>query len=195
MRCWGRNDFGQSSPAPRLKNVLSVATGARHTCAILKNSQLACWGGAGYGQLKAPSLSARKLWASRWGNVAQSRKGKFVCWGTFKDGYPTSSPCDKLKGHDHRITDLTFPDQHGQEVHFFSSSERRIYSYGRVPYNSAPPERQQMLTTGWLQPLGLLWDPEAVALFKEAIPVPRKSDALLLPGWLLHPMTWHCGLP
>jgi alpha-tubulin suppressor-like RCC1 family protein len=67
VRCWGEGDFGQLgrgdtkavtdplSPEAKDVNVGSsvaqIATGAHHTCALLTNGHVRCWGQGGYGQL------------------------------------------------------------------------------------------------------------------------------------------------
>ncbi len=66
VRCWGLNDSGQigngmveSQDAPRiaptavtgLSNVTQVAAGGSHTCALLMDGTVRCWGWAGVGQL------------------------------------------------------------------------------------------------------------------------------------------------
>lgn len=71
VRCWGDNYFGSigdgtrehrsyatavlTSPDTELTNVLSLATGAWHTCAALMNGTVYCWGYNRYGQLGYPT--------------------------------------------------------------------------------------------------------------------------------------------
>ncbi len=74
MVCWGRNDYGQlgrrtprwtyipqaitvDSGAP-LDGVVSLATGARHACAVRADHTVWCWGDDSGGQrgLGAPSV-------------------------------------------------------------------------------------------------------------------------------------------
>ena len=62
--CWGQNIGGilgdgtvtgrlepTHIPLPVNKTVIDVASGGRHTCAMLKNEQMKCWGENYYGQL------------------------------------------------------------------------------------------------------------------------------------------------
>jgi len=71
LSCWGRNNEGQlgyatmglfsdvpMSTMPLPSRVLKVATGAQHTCAILDNRRIACWGNNSLGQLGTGDLNA-----------------------------------------------------------------------------------------------------------------------------------------
>jgi alpha-tubulin suppressor-like RCC1 family protein len=63
VSCWGSNDSGQIgdgtiggtrlSPVavPNLNNVVAIAAGEAHTCALLANGTAKCWGANGNGQL------------------------------------------------------------------------------------------------------------------------------------------------
>ncbi len=64
MLCWGHNYYGQlgdgsvttrlsppTSPVPLPPGVTAVATGERHTCALLADRTVRCWGDNGYGEL------------------------------------------------------------------------------------------------------------------------------------------------
>ena len=64
MRCWGHNIFGQlgdpasvptGSAVPvtvsGINGARAITTGAFHTCAVLQDGTLRCWGHNGQGQL------------------------------------------------------------------------------------------------------------------------------------------------
>ena len=53
LACWGRNDYGQSTPADG--TFTQVATGYDHTCGLKTDGTLACWGGNDYGQSTPPA--------------------------------------------------------------------------------------------------------------------------------------------
>jgi alpha-tubulin suppressor-like RCC1 family protein len=115
LKCWGWDDYGQlgdggtntdtnapSSTAIDLdtgRTAVAVSAGAYHTCAILDNGDLKCWGWDDYGQLgdggtntdtNAPSSTAIDLGTGRTA-VAMSTgethtcaildNGKAKCWG------------------------------------------------------------------------------------------------------------------
>lgn len=80
VSCWGRKDFGQlgdgaatevgtgtyvstPQPVPGLSGVLEIETGGYHTCAVLADRTLKCWGDNGYGQLgvASPVISSTPL--------------------------------------------------------------------------------------------------------------------------------------
>lgn len=66
-RCWGSNDFGQLGTgnfSPQLipmpvvddigrtqENITAISAGAIHTCAVIDNSQVKCWGDNTFGEL------------------------------------------------------------------------------------------------------------------------------------------------
>ncbi|MGA0081764.1 MAG: RCC1 domain-containing protein, partial [Ilumatobacteraceae bacterium] len=79
LKCWGRNSFGQlgyndtttrGDNANEMGNSLpeisfaagrtptAVVAGAQHTCALLDNAQMVCWGSNDYGQLGQGSMTA-----------------------------------------------------------------------------------------------------------------------------------------
>jgi alpha-tubulin suppressor-like RCC1 family protein len=65
VKCWGDNGSGQISVSyihtsqvstvaldvPDLKNAVAIAAGENHTCALLSNGTVKCWGGNNKGQL------------------------------------------------------------------------------------------------------------------------------------------------
>lgn len=71
VMCWGRNDFGQlgrnststssGTPAPVFgldANILSLATGANHTCVVDVRGRVFCWGINNQGQCALPLTTA-----------------------------------------------------------------------------------------------------------------------------------------
>jgi len=60
--CWGYNEFGQANPkisetliySPSLaydgKDAIAIVCGYTHTCALLKNQTVYCWGSNKYGE-------------------------------------------------------------------------------------------------------------------------------------------------
>ena len=71
MKCWGDNTYGQlgygdtiSTKTPpskyiEIESVKSISTGNNHTCAILEDDRLKCWGDNRYGQLGYGDTSER----------------------------------------------------------------------------------------------------------------------------------------
>ena len=115
LKCWGRDNYGQlgdggsntntnapSSTAIDLgtgRTAVSVSTGTYHTCAILDNGELMCWGKGQYGQLgdggsnsnlNAPSSTAIDLGTGRTAIAVSAGdshtcaildNGDLKCWG------------------------------------------------------------------------------------------------------------------
>ncbi len=89
IKCWGENNFGQlgigtsvtmgdnagemgdALPAISLgtgRTATEVAVGYEHTCALLDNTEVKCWGGNGSGQLGLGDLSSRGGIATQMGD-------------------------------------------------------------------------------------------------------------------------------
>jgi len=112
VRCWGDNHYGQlginSVEPPSRKNppnvrdlahVVQLAAGGNHTCALLDDGNLHCWGNNDRGQLGTgntgfkPSPTrvqgledAVELVAGLQHTCAVRRGGEVVCWGSNLDG-------------------------------------------------------------------------------------------------------------
>ncbi|HYI02318.1 RTX toxin [Hyalangium sp.] len=87
VRCWGRNLEGQlgygrsddigDNEIPLTTNlnfngatVRQLAAGANHTCALLTNGAVRCWGQNNYGQLGIPELYTTAVSFNNWGDIA-----------------------------------------------------------------------------------------------------------------------------
>ncbi len=87
VRCWGRNSEGQlgygrsddigDNETPLATNlnfngatVRQLAAGANHTCALLTNGAVRCWGMNNYGQLGIPQLYTSSISYNNWGDIA-----------------------------------------------------------------------------------------------------------------------------
>jgi alpha-tubulin suppressor-like RCC1 family protein len=121
VQCWGRNARGQvgdgtvNTPITQphrvsgLSGVALVAGGGYHTCGLLQNSTVDCWGQSDYGQIGATGLafsstpvavnglgSVTLLATGGWHSCAASSDGTMRCWGRndlgeLGDGTTTSS--------------------------------------------------------------------------------------------------------
>jgi len=109
LKCWGNNLEGQLGQGlfpyleatkpisvPGLTNVESVAAGASHTCALLQDGSVQCWGNNTSGQLGNPNVSdamsfkpidvslsekAIQIVATEYSSCALLESGKVQCWG------------------------------------------------------------------------------------------------------------------
>jgi Regulator of chromosome condensation (RCC1) repeat len=71
LRCWGGNTYGQGATARRGPNRSvavavpieagrrAVAAGMTHTCALLDDTTIRCWGGNAFGQLGDGTMTDR----------------------------------------------------------------------------------------------------------------------------------------
>ena len=111
-RCWGWNvngalgdgNLGVDSPVPvpvvGLTDAVAITGGEAHTCAVLADTTVSCWGANGYGQLgngtftttppygsdtaaPVPGLSGvTAITAGLWHTCALQAAGTVQCWGT-----------------------------------------------------------------------------------------------------------------
>ena len=107
VQCFGYNMFGQlgngeikmDNPLPQdviglSSGIASVALGEQHTCALLENGTVKCWGGNSYGQLGDGTTVLRTspvdvvgltdvvaLSAGAFYTCAKTRAGEMKCWG------------------------------------------------------------------------------------------------------------------
>lgn len=112
VKCWGNNEFGQlgngttvSSSTPvdvvgLQTSVLSLAVGRSHTCALLTNGGVKCWGYNGVGQLGDGTAISRSTPVDVLGltsgavaiatggqhTCAVTSEGAVKCWGWNRDG-------------------------------------------------------------------------------------------------------------
>lgn len=111
VQCWGYNGFGQigistatsqsTTPVsvPNLSNAVALGAGARHSCAVINDGSIRCWGGNSYGQLgnnsttdsAAPvavsTLSTASAVAAGFDHTcAVLGNGTVMCWGTNDNG-------------------------------------------------------------------------------------------------------------
>ncbi|MGB1846376.1 MAG: RCC1 domain-containing protein, partial [Candidatus Poseidoniaceae archaeon] len=130
LKCWGKDNYGQlgdggtntdlTSPSATPidlgsgRTAVAVSNGLYHTCAILDNGDLKCWGSDYYGQLgtpgsntllNAPSSTAIDLGTDRtavavsagyFNTCAILDNGSLKCWGAdgsgqLGDGHPALS--------------------------------------------------------------------------------------------------------
>lgn len=100
LRCQGADTTGQApTPLPELgASVLDVAVGSEHTCVVIAEGELRCWGSSSRGQIGIEPVSARgphhalsnieRIWLTDRNTCAQTKDGAFACTGRALD------PCE-----------------------------------------------------------------------------------------------------
>lgn len=142
--CWGRNDKGQlgngtttDRTAPVQvsgldSGVASLALGSQHSCALMKNGSVKCWGDGANGRLgtgsnaarlvpadvSGPAVSATAVGAGAAHTCVVTQDRKLQCWGRndqsqLGDGSQTdrSRPVESSLGTA-RVVDLALGDEH-----------------------------------------------------------------------------------
>lgn len=92
IKCWGRNDNGESSP-PRLKRITELSLGMSNSCAIA-NGKVVCWGLTVAGSTDVPEnlINPRNLTSGWWHHCVQTDEG-IKCWGSsYKDYVAPDDP-------------------------------------------------------------------------------------------------------
>lgn len=80
LRCWGRDDHGQASPAAG--DALAIDANGDHACAIGATGTLRCWGdGQRDANLPPPDLLAKAMDVGQFGGCAIGSGGDATCWG------------------------------------------------------------------------------------------------------------------
>jgi hypothetical protein len=83
LRCWGANHHGQSKPPPQ-EAFLRVAAALQHTCGILANGSITCWGANPANELGSPVGIFRSLSCGMCFCCAIKLGNKVDCWGCNK---------------------------------------------------------------------------------------------------------------
>jgi hypothetical protein len=104
LQCWGRNARGQvgdgtvNTPIVQphtvagLSGVVTARGGGYHTCALLQNATVDCWGQSDFGQIGAPGAfsaspvqvplsNVTQIAAGFWSSCAVTSDGLMHCWG------------------------------------------------------------------------------------------------------------------
>jgi len=106
VECWGDNTYGQlgngttttnvktATPVAGISNALAVTAGSAHSCALLKDGTVVCWGANSYGQLGNGTITASTtpvqvsgiahataISANGYATCAVMTGGALQCWG------------------------------------------------------------------------------------------------------------------
>lgn len=81
IKCWGQNEYKESTPPANLKNITELSLGMNNSCAIADNT-VVCWGLELAGSLDVPVnlINPRKLTSGLWHHCVQTDEG-MKCWG------------------------------------------------------------------------------------------------------------------
>jgi len=79
LACWGRNDYGQSTPP--VGTFAQVSAGGEHNCGVKTAGTLACWGYDFYGQATPAAGTFTQVSAGRYHNCAVKTNSTLDCWG------------------------------------------------------------------------------------------------------------------
>lgn len=95
LQCWGINDYGQCTVPANLPDVVDVVAGQYHTCALLADGSVRCWGwstpSAVPADLTPAGVQAVAIASANGHNCALLSTGAFRCWGAFSGANPTGT--------------------------------------------------------------------------------------------------------
>jgi hypothetical protein len=104
LKCWGANHHGQTK-VPVQEPFLRVAAAFQHTCGILANGSVTCWGANAANELASPTGVHRSLSCGMCFCCAINLGNKVACWGCNHDSQtiaPSSSFFSQIAcGYDH----------------------------------------------------------------------------------------------
>ncbi|CAM9805650.1 unnamed protein product [Chrysoparadoxa australica] len=89
IRCWGRNEWGESSPPGEL--FIQVSAGDTHTCGVKVDQGISCWGASE----QAPEGLYQQVSVGSHHSCALSLDGQAICWGDNGYGAITDTPTHK----------------------------------------------------------------------------------------------------
>ena len=146
VSCWGRNDNGQlgdGDPSLQSKNIptgtypfgnnqtaVEISSGMYHTCAILTNGSVSCWGYNNYGQIGIGSVggvfnqpvfisdfgvfNATKIIAGHYSTCAILNNSETFCWGSDENSYGINSLFPVKLNYDSRfeVSSLALSNNH-----------------------------------------------------------------------------------
>jgi hypothetical protein len=90
VRCWGLNDYGQTSPLPGTYS--SVSAGGFHSCGVVLNGSVQCWGDDSFKQSTPPPGTFSSVSAGGYHSCGVQTDGALWCWGDNYDGQSTEQP-------------------------------------------------------------------------------------------------------
>lgn len=86
VRCWGKNDAGQTDASSGLINARAISAGFDHACAIA-GSGVHCWGDDTYGQIsRMPTINGAKTLAAGGYHTCVNDNDGIKCWGRNAEG-------------------------------------------------------------------------------------------------------------
>ncbi|CAM9374085.1 unnamed protein product, partial [Ectocarpus sp. 12 AP-2014] len=88
VRCWGRDDWGQSMPSDDI--FVQVSAGNRHTCGIKIDQTVSCWGHMPF----SPRGFFQQLSVGGHHTCGLRREGTAVCWGDDIAGSTSGVPAN-----------------------------------------------------------------------------------------------------
>ena len=95
VKCWGKNDFGQTN-VPSLKDPRQISAGDDHTCA-LDVSGVKCWGKNDKGQIEVPALKNPRWIQAGSGYTCSKDANGIICWGAKKSPSYNSKEYERIQ--------------------------------------------------------------------------------------------------